>query len=190
MEERYTLKQLKEKYNWDSNIIPEPVKYAKARGVIIKLDKNSLDSKPYYYFLIDDTIANLNWIVSPTINCFELTKEGYIRYADSKRIITGLTSDGYILARDKKGKAWLGHRLIMDAFNPVSDSEKLFVDHINGVRTDNNINNLRWATPAKNMTYMHENWKDMQDKFNQLLQNIGYEKMNELLDNELKKIKK
>jgi hypothetical protein len=41
------------------------------------------------------------------------------------------------------------HRLVSQAFIPNPDN-KPFVDHINGIRSDNNINNLRWVTNSEN----------------------------------------
>ncbi len=37
------------------------------------------------------------------------------------------------------------HRLVMIAFNPIDDYEQKIVDHINGVRHDNRLENLRWT---------------------------------------------
>ena len=31
----------------------------------------------------------------------------------------------------------------METFNPVDDMNSLYVDHINGIRTDNRLENLR-----------------------------------------------
>lgn len=42
------------------------------------------------------------------------------------------------------------HRLVAEAFIPNPD-EKQFVDHINTVRTDNRLENLRWVTASENI---------------------------------------
>lgn len=37
------------------------------------------------------------------------------------------------------------HRLVMEAFNPVENMDVKIVDHVNGIRSDNRLENLRWA---------------------------------------------
>lgn len=49
-----------------------------------------------------------------------------------------------------KSKKKSVHRLFAEAFIPNPEN-KPFIDHINGVRSDNRIENLRWVTHKENM---------------------------------------
>lgn len=60
---------------------------------------------------------------------------------------------GYLfvsLFQDGKNKIFLLHRLIAEAFIPNPDG-KPCIDHINGDKTDNRVENLRWCTHEENM---------------------------------------
>lgn len=49
------------------------------------------------------------------------------------------------------------HRLVMETFRPEENMNKLIVDHINGVRKDNRLENLRWVdfdTNNRNTPYV------------------------------------
>ena len=61
-------------------------------------------------------------------------------------------SEGYNhvhLSKNCKGKILSVHRLVAKSFikNP---EEKPYVDHIDNVKSNNKVNNLRWCTPQEN----------------------------------------
>ena len=53
------------------------------------------------------------------------------------------------LCKNGKRKKFTVHRLYSKAFIPNEDN-KPFIDHINRIRTDNRLENLRWATRSEN----------------------------------------
>lgn len=67
-------------------------------------------------------------------------------------------------ATDKKGylrirlslndvrKSFTIHRLVAMAFIPQIEGKEI-IDHINGIRTDNRVENLRWCTPKENVNF-------------------------------------
>jgi hypothetical protein len=84
----------------------------------------------------------------------------------------------------------MAHRLIIETFNPAPSDKHKYVDHINGIRNDNRLENLRWVTEQANMIYRQENWALLQNNFNELLQLVGYEKLNQILQEYLERYKK
>jgi hypothetical protein len=85
---------------------------------------------------------------------FRCYEDGKVeRYIKDKWKVFNLkpTKDGYIRFQVKL-KSILLHRLIYKAFNPEWDIEntKNKIDHINGSKTDNRIENLRSVSQQKN----------------------------------------
>ena len=66
------------------------------------------------------------------------------------------------------------HRILMETFNPIENMDKLVVDHINGIRTDNRLENLRWVTKKENDNYKIQNREKINNHINFLISLYGY----------------
>ncbi len=72
-----------------------------------------------------------------------------------KRLKGHLHHTGYLfvnLYKDKKRHYRLIHRLVLEAFVGPCPKEGMETRHLNGVRTDNISENLKWGTHQENMT--------------------------------------
>lgn len=84
-----------------------------------------------------------------------LSSTGKIYSLISNRILKGgKYPNGYLFcclghSRREKQKPYLIHRLVAETFIPNPD-EKPQVDHINTIKTDNRVENLRWVTQSEN----------------------------------------
>lgn len=91
----------------------------------------------------------------------------YIIYSDgriyskrNKKFLTmKISHDGYgrtQLYKDKKYKNYNFHRVVAEVFIPNPDN-KPFVNHINGNKLDNRVENLEWCTQSENIKHAWKN---------------------------------
>ena len=59
----------------------------------------------------------------------------------------------YLHLNDGSRKCFKVHRLVLNTFKPVEDSEQLQVNHINGIKDDNRLENLEWCTRSENLVH-------------------------------------
>ena len=111
-------------------------------------------------FLLDSFISNLNKKnlnphnikEIPFIKNYFVCKEGYVLNKFGN-IITGHTDKGGYKEINIKGKNYLVHRLILRTFKGNEDYKNLDVNHIDGNKTNNKIENLEWCIRKDNVIH-------------------------------------
>ena len=186
MEQKYyTFKELQEKYGWNSGtngLIERQINYAKNRGVEIEF---AFKKGKSYFIIVNDLIGDEVWKTYPLNPKYEVTKTGLARNASTKKLVGHKDDKGYIGIWDNTQtptKRYAIHRMIMETFNPIENSDMYVVDHINGKRDDNRLENLRWLTQRHNMEERDKNYAKLNINFQKLIEKYGYEKLNQIFE--------
>ena len=112
-----------------------------------------------------------NYLIYQDGKVYSKTSKRYLKPSDN--------SYGYLkvnLCKDGKRKIHKIHRLVAIYYIPNPDN-KICVDHINRITTDNRLENLRWATHSEN------GQNKIQQINNKLgIKNISYHKTNHRYD--------
>ncbi len=67
------------------------------------------------------------------------------------------------------GKKYALHRVVLLSFDPIDNAEDYTVDHIDGNRSNNKLENLRWATNSDNIAFMMIHRKELNKELTRLL---------------------
>ena len=185
----YTFQELKNKFNWTTNegSIKAQITYAKNRGV--EIERAFKEGKTYFKILSVFGDYEEEWKIFPLNNRYEVSKSGKVRITETKKLVGSIDAHGYYVVTDQTQtppQYYKIHRMVMETFNPIENSENFAVDHIDGNKQNNQFSNLRWVTLQQNSKFRDENWAELIENLHKLINKRGYKWVNDFILLELK----
>ncbi len=83
-----------------------------------------------------------------------ISKEGYVLNTKTNKRLAGMYTEVGYLRVNLEGKHHRVHRLVAEAFIPNPDKLPE-VNHLNGIRDDNRVENLEWCSRLENMQHAY-----------------------------------
>lgn len=84
--------------------------------------------------------------------------KAYQQYAAGRTLKAHINKEGYahvVLYANQKTHMGFIHRLLMLTFKPIENAHTLEVNHMDGNRSNNSLDNLEWMTRSENMKHAH-----------------------------------
>ena len=198
----YTLEEISEKLNISINSLrkkfPETAARQLAKGILltkegvypnVKYYLSETEPVPFspkqkksdLYYTTD--LENEEWVECFGFPNYLISNKARLRNKKTNRLIQGTIrkDNGYVDVHLDNSKSCRVHRLVMTSFNPVENMENLTIDHIDGNRSNNQLENLRWVTLEENISLMIQNRAELNKELTRLLQKYSYEEVLNLL---------
>ena len=117
--------------------------------------ENIVDLEITKYDLLED---EKRVFIDGNITLYAVSRDGEVRNLNTNYYLKGAILNTYRVFNLKingKQRNIAGHRLVAAAFIPNPDN-KPFVDHVDGNRLNNNVENLRWVSQQENAQNIHK----------------------------------
>jgi hypothetical protein len=93
---------------------------------------------------------------------YSISKHGEVhsKYRGGRILKPVKSGNGYFhvfLCKDRKRKTVKVHQLVMEAYGPPQPSPQHQINHVDGNKQNNDIENLEWTTPSENMKHAVKN---------------------------------
>lgn len=169
-----TLLQVSDKYLCPSNF--EHVKNgAKEKGYnLISMTGRGKNAIFTIEPLENVLLPNEEWKNYPFAPGYQVSSLGRVKHPKGG-ILTGTEHKGYVRVRVADLGQLAVHRMVMQTFQPIEKAELFSVDHINGIRNDNRLENLRWVFQSENMIFCDKNNTEIKEIIAKLVQKYGYD---------------
>lgn len=136
------------------------------------IDKSKFSSRPINSC---KDLPNEIWIQTYCSKVYEVSNLGRVRNKINKILLNGfINKNGYVVY-SLENKNYLAHRLVLQSFQPIDNFEEMTGDHINGIKTDNSLKNLRWLSAEDNVVMMIFHRKELNKELTRLIQKWGYD---------------
>lgn len=113
----------------------------------------------YWRIYIESDIEGEIWKSAPYFDeKYEVSNKGRIRNRKTQRHLSlHVKNDGYVIVSLKDKNSYIVHRMVGKLFINKNNEEQNEINHIDGNKQNNKVENLEWCTRKENMQHAFDN---------------------------------